>query len=132
MYWWFFNHTRASSSGSDSRNLLKLSTKNRTLQGFQAYSRLYYETKLKDVIDKEYKVHTETVPKEEQKTRFAFAAALTKTLLDSESDEVKAEVEAYRKKESTSKEIKLEDDSDDDDDPEKQDERDERNRQMQE
>jgi len=65
------------------------------LQPFQAYSRLYYETKLKAIINEKLKEHTESVPKEEQKTRFVFLTALTKELFDAETDEVKKEVEAF-------------------------------------
>jgi hypothetical protein len=130
VYWWFHNHTRGSSGGTDARNTLKLSTKSRTLQPFQAYSRLYYEIKLKDVINVEFEEHTKTVPKHEQKTRFVFSTALTKTLYEAETEEVKKEVEVYRKKQTSSCAIKLEEDEGEDD-PMDEDELDERNQQMQ-
>lgn len=85
------------------------------LQGYQAYSQLYYDTKLKGIIDKKYKEHTETVPKEEQTSWFAFSTSLTKVLFERETNEIKVEVDAYWKKEVTSKEIKLDNESDSDD-----------------
>lgn len=79
------------------------------LQPFQAYSKLYHKSKLKAIIDekfKEYQQNTEG----EQKSRFAFATSLTKQMLDNESEEVKQEVEAYRKQLLEDNKIKLEDD----------------------
>jgi hypothetical protein len=86
--------------------MLKLS-KSQALQPFQAYSRLYYDTKLKDIIDAKFSEHTETVPVHEQMTRFVFGAALTRTLYEAETEEVKKEVEVYRTTQAASKPIKL-------------------------
>jgi hypothetical protein len=61
----------------------------RVLQSHQAYSQLYYESKLKSIIDKKYKEHLETVPLKNQKSVFAFHAAETKELFDTETDEVR-------------------------------------------
>ena len=109
--------------------MLKLSTKSRRLQPFQAYSRLYYDTKLKPIIDEKYKEYTETVPEDEQKTRFVFSAALTKTLFEAETEEVKREVEEFRKKQESLGTIQLKEE----DEEVVVDEaaQDERNRQMQ-
>lgn len=84
---------------------------------------------MKAIIDEKFKEHTESVPKEEQKTRFVFSTGLTKELFDAEMDEVKKEVEAFRKKLGSST-IKLEDEGAEDkamDEAEQQ----ERNLQMQ-
>jgi hypothetical protein len=97
IYWWYFNHSRSTTSGTDSRNVLKLQG-SRHLQPYQAYSQLYYESKLKPIIDKKYKEHLETVPSDEQKTAFAFRVNEMKKLFEDESDEVKREVEGYRQK----------------------------------
>ena len=70
----------------------------RHLQAFQAYSQLYYESKLKPIVEKNYKEHLENVPSDEQKTAFAFRTAEIKRLLEAESEDVKREVEEYRKK----------------------------------
>jgi hypothetical protein len=130
VYWWFHNHTRTSTSGTDARNTLKLSTTTRVRQPYQAYSKLYYETKLKDIIDEKYKEHIDTTPKAEQKGRFAFTSALTKSFYDAETDEIKNEVEIFRKKQVAMNTIKLEEGSETD---EKMDAAslEERNRQMQ-
>jgi len=68
------------------------------LQPTQAYSRLYYNSKLKEIVNKEYKEHTDNTPKDQQEKCIAFAAKLVEKLLNEETDEVKAKVEAYRKK----------------------------------
>ena len=84
---------------------------------------------MKAIIDEKFKEHTESVPKEEQKTRLVFSTGLTKELFDAETDEVKKEVEAFRKKLGSST-IKLEDEGAEDkamDEAEQQ----ERNLQMQ-
>jgi hypothetical protein len=109
IYWWYFNHSRTTTSGSDTRNVLKLQGSSRILQPFQAYSQLYYESKLKPIIDEKYKVHLETVPFDKQKTAFAFRAAETKELLEAETEEVKREVEEYRRKKVSDKTINIKD-----------------------
>lgn len=68
------------------------------LQPYQAYSQLYYESKLKAIIDEKYKEHLETLPESERKKRFQFGNSLTKSMYEGESDKVKEEVERYRKK----------------------------------
>jgi hypothetical protein len=84
-------------SGTGRKDILRL-TKSRMLQPTQAYSRLYYNSKLKEIVDKEYKEHTDNTPKDQQEQRVAFTAKLLEKLLNEETDEVRAEVEAYRKK----------------------------------
>jgi hypothetical protein len=79
----------------------------RVLQSYQAYSQLYYETKLKPVIDKKYHDYLETVPPKDQKSAFAFRAAETKRLFDAETDEVKKQVEEYRKMKVSDMAIKI-------------------------
>jgi hypothetical protein len=115
IYWWYFNHSRSTTSGSDTRNVLKLQGSNRILQPFQAYSQLYYELKIKPIIDKKYKEHLETVPFDEQKSAFAFRARVTKELLEAETEEVKREVEEYRRKKVSDTAIKIEDNDGQDD-----------------
>ena len=118
-------------SGTDSRGVLKLTSKTR-LQPFQAYSRLYYDEKLKPIVDEKYKEHIESVPKAQQKSRFAFSAALTRELFDAESEEVKNKVEVYRKSQSLLCALKLEEDEGEEEDLDEASElNEERNRQMQ-
>src|SRR5258708_6054740 len=85
VYWWFFNHSRASTSGMDTRGTLKLSAKSKVLQPYQAYSQLYYNSKLKPVIDEMYQEHLESMPIADQKTRFVFTATATKELYEAET-----------------------------------------------
>jgi hypothetical protein len=107
VYWWYFNHTRSTSSGMDNHDSQKLTSKKRVIQGFQAYLQLYYEEKVKNIVKQKYQEHIDTVSKENQKSRFVFMAALTKELFDKETAEVKAEAENYRQKEKMAKVIKL-------------------------
>jgi hypothetical protein len=130
VYWWFHNHSRSSSGGTDARNTLKLLSKSRVLQPFQAYSKLYYDTKLKDVVNAKFSEYTETVPIHEQMTRFVFGVALTKTLYEAETEEVKKEVEVYWAKLASSGAIKLEE-KEGEDNPMDIAALDERNQQMQ-
>jgi len=81
----------------------------RVLQPFQAYSQLYYEPKLKSIIDERYEKHLKAVPIPKQKSVFAFRAAETKALYDAETDEVKQEVEEYRQRKVTDMATKIED-----------------------
>lgn len=111
---------------------MKIATKSKLLQPFQAYSQLYYDKKLKKIIDEEYEKHTGQYPADsaERQSRFIFSTSLTKKLLDEETAKVKAEVETYRKEQAVSKEIKLED-SGDDEDALSEEKRQEMNQQMQ-
>ena len=95
---------------------MKITGKTKKLQPFQAYTKLYHESKLKAIIEEKFKEHQENVPQAEQKARFAFATSLTKEMYASETDKVKAEVEAYRHRLAEGDKIKLEYDDDDDDD----------------
>jgi hypothetical protein len=108
IYWWYFNHTRSTTSGTDSRSVLKLAG-SRVLQPYQAYSHLYYESKLKTIIEERYKEHLEVVPTKDQQSAFVFRTAETKALFDAETDEVKQEVEEYRQKKVEDVAIKIED-----------------------
>jgi len=84
------------------------------LQPFQAYSKLYYDTKLKDIVDTRFSEYTETVPIHEQMTRFVSGAALTKRLYKAETEEVKKKVEVFRAKLASSGTIKLEEEEGED------------------
>jgi hypothetical protein len=115
VYYWFFNHTRTMSSGTGRKDLLRLTAKSRKLQLVQAYSRLYYEKKVKDTVDVRYKEHLETTAKHEQLSRVAFSANVTKEFFDAETEEVKQEVEKYRDKVLSGGTIKLDDTADGED-----------------
>jgi hypothetical protein len=54
---------------------------------------MYYETKLKPIVDEKYAEYLEETPKEHQENRIAFAAVLVAKLFEQETPEIKAEVE---------------------------------------
>ena len=59
---WFNNHTRDSSSGQGKRKLLDLRPKkSRMLPNWQAYSHLYYDEKLKEVVEEEWPAEREEI-----------------------------------------------------------------------
>jgi hypothetical protein len=59
---------------------------------------LYYETKLKSIIDEEYAAYLASVKDgEKPKTRIQIQTDVGRREYEKESDEVKTEVEAYRK-----------------------------------
>jgi hypothetical protein len=70
---------------------------------------MYYETKLKPIVDEKYAEYLEETPKEHQQNRIAFAAVLVAKLFEQETPEIKAEVEAYIEKHFANKNIRLQD-----------------------
>jgi hypothetical protein len=112
VYYWFFNHTHTTSSGTGRKDLLRLTANSRRLQLVQAYSRLYYEKKVKDTVDVRYKEYLETTAKHEQLSRVAFSANVMKEFFDAETEEVKQEVEKYRDKVLSGNTIKFDDTAD--------------------
>ena len=99
---WFHNNTRNQSSNASSRGLLKMKTKPRSLQDWQAYQALTYESKWKVIVDKEWKRYQaewelehpkETPPKK----RFTFMVEFMKEKYKNETEEMKQKCEEYRK-----------------------------------
>jgi uncharacterized protein YbaR (Trm112 family) len=70
---------------------------------------------VKDTVDTRYKEYIETTAKHEQLSRIVFAANITKEFFDTETEEVKQEVEIYREKLSSGGTIKLDGTADGDD-----------------
>lgn len=66
------------------------------LQPTQAYSELYYESKLRTTIVAEWEAKLESEPDLRSKDALAYRNMRLKQLLEEESDDVKAEVEHYR------------------------------------
>jgi hypothetical protein len=66
---------------------------------------------LKSIIDKNYNKHYETISAHEQRTAFAFHVAKIKWLFKAKTEEVKHQVEEYRKKRMNASDmaIKIED-----------------------
>ncbi|KAH7904111.1 hypothetical protein BJ138DRAFT_1186425 [Hygrophoropsis aurantiaca] len=109
---WINNHTRHTSSGDGKQKLLDLSGKKpNRWQLYQAYSHLYYEKKLREIIKsdyvtylKEFKEHEGEAPvpndddakKRKPETIFAFRNRRLRELYLTETDEVKKEVEELR------------------------------------
>jgi len=105
---WFNNHTRATSSGNRRRKLLDLSAKKtKKRQSWQAYSRLYWETKLKEKVQDKWVAYKKTMTEKAaaentEPPTFPDGAPLTfrnpvvQRLFAAESAEVKDEVERYR------------------------------------
>ena len=85
---------------------------------------------MKPIVKARYQEHIDQTPMDQREKRVAFAANITKELLEAETDEVKAQVEAYREKHYANGSIKLSDDGSDETIT-GEDEEQERNEQMQ-
>jgi hypothetical protein len=102
---WVNNHTRSTSSGEGKQKLLDLSgKKGRRWQPYQAYSHLYYNKKLRQIIVDGYIEYLAGVPNEEPDSMFKYRNRELRVLLDKETDEVKAEVGALCERSVTVKE----------------------------
>lgn len=98
---WINNHTRLPKERGQSRQpKLDLSGKRKPKwQPYQAYSHLYWETRLKAEIDPEYPVYVANVPLGEgTQSLLVFRNRRLRELLANETAAVKAEVEACRGK----------------------------------
>jgi hypothetical protein len=127
---WFKNHSRSSASSGPNagrRPVLDLGgkkTKARKLTVFQAYSKLYYESKVKDAVQAgwadEYlaknPTHSPTDPI--PPPSIAFRNKVTQQLYENESEDVKSEVE--RKRDGTGTEEPVEHVGESDDDQERE------------
>lgn len=96
---WFFNHTRGSSSGAGTRGVLKLSAPPKVMQPWQAYLKLFQNTKLKEKIDKAWREYLSSVPEGQKpkKTLFEIRNKVAQESYKAETPEVKRQVEEYRK-----------------------------------
>lgn len=92
---WINNHTRKTSSGDGKLKLLDLSgKKKKRWQPYQAYSHLYYKTRLRSVITNAYIEYLVGVSDgEEADSLFKFRNRELRALLENETIEVKAEVD---------------------------------------
>jgi hypothetical protein len=88
------NHTRSTSSGEGRLKRLDLTGKKpRRWQPYQAYSRLYYTTKLRPIIAAGYLEYLIALPAgEEPDSQFKYRNRQLRLMLEEETDEVKAEV----------------------------------------
>jgi hypothetical protein len=99
VFFWFHNNTRASSSGSGKRGLLKINVKSKVPRAWQAYQSLYYQSKLKPIVNAAYEAYLATIPPNTKpKTRFVIMNQVVQQSFAEETEEVKAEVEEYRRK----------------------------------
>ena len=94
------NHTRSTSSGEGRLKRLDLTGKKpRRWQPYQAYSHLYYHTKLRPIIVARYLEYLATVPAGAQPdSQFKHRNRQLRLMLEAETDEVKAEVTALCEK----------------------------------
>src|SRR5262245_42839065 len=100
---WFNNHTRASASSGGRRKLLKLGGTKKKLRTTQAYQTLYYQEKIKEVVEKRWEIEYKSKPGNESKVKcpappLHFRNQITEEMWENESAEVKAKVEEYRNK----------------------------------
>ena len=105
---WYNNHTRTSSSGEGKKKVLDLGgRKRKMLPDWQAYSRLYYDDRIKATVDREWQ---EEIRKQNENegdgttqnllskvANVRFRAVITQRLFANESPEIKENVEKYRK-----------------------------------
>jgi hypothetical protein len=105
---WFNNHTRESYRGESKKDILDLAEpkKNRQLSLVQAYSHLYYDTRVKDIVAVEWpkerariierRANGEDVKEPEETAPVWFRNKMTKVEFLAETEEIQAEVEKYR------------------------------------
>lgn len=100
VFYWFHNHTRGSSSGTGKRGVLKLQTKTKLLQPWQAYQSLFYRSKLKPIIDQAWEDYKSSlaVGTKPDKSRFLFMNEKVQEMFAAETEEVRELVEAHRLK----------------------------------
>jgi hypothetical protein len=119
---WYNNHSRTggSADGLKAKLLDLQGKKSKKLQPTQVYSRLYYETKLKPIIAECWQTHLIANPEDASKSGppLQFRNKIIRDLYDSETPEIKAEVE--RRREEGQSEDELEHDGDGVDEEESQ------------
>ena len=98
---WFHNHTRTHNLGSGSNAILKIKTKSRTLQAWQAYQALTYESQWREEVDNKWGDYlatwnTANPDEKPEKTRLVYLMEFMKEKLAAETDEMKQKVEEYR------------------------------------
>ena len=92
---------RGATSGNGSRGLLKLKAKPKSLQEWQVYQLMTYETQWKAVIDKEWETYKSTWEVENpgtelDKTRFTFMNSFMKEKYLEQTEEVQSSVRKCR------------------------------------
>jgi hypothetical protein len=102
---WFNNHTRETGRANQILNLT-IAKKDRLLAQSQAYSQLYYETRIKDVVVAEWPAERDRILEQKKNGEDVkdppkiaplwFRNKISQSEFQAESDEVKAEVEKYR------------------------------------
>ena len=84
---------------SGKSGVIKLQKNTKLLPAWQAYQTLYYEKKLKPLVEEAYSRRTENLPEgKKPKGRIAIIGEIAREQLENETPEVKAEVEEYRTK----------------------------------
>ncbi|KAM6501765.1 hypothetical protein JOM56_001742 [Amanita muscaria] len=95
---WFNNHTRATSSGMGTRQVLNLGAGPKLVQHWQAFQNLHWETGLRDKVEDAWKAYKDGFPDgcEIPLSRFAFRNQKLRQWYTESSEETKAAVEAHR------------------------------------
>ncbi|KAJ8474938.1 hypothetical protein ONZ51_g6876 [Trametes cubensis] len=106
VYWWFWNR-RGSSNGTTgkrskgekkAKTVLDLTKKiKKKVQPYQAYWSLKGKA-VTPIVKQAYKDYQKSVPEDQQVEEFAFNTQKVREMYEAETDEVKAEVEAHRRK----------------------------------
>lgn len=95
---WFHNTTRAQSAGGK-RGVIKINKNARLVPAWQTYVNLYYEEKLKALVEKAYTDHLASLGEgQNPKPKVAIMGEVARAMLEQESDEIKEEIEIHRQK----------------------------------
>jgi hypothetical protein len=105
---WFNNHTRDTSAGDGRKELLDLSAKKpKMMIDWQAYSILYYESKVMDTANEQWpaerekllerRANGEKLKEPPEAAPLWFRNKLTRIAFRTETQEVKDEIDKYRK-----------------------------------
>ena len=103
MYWWFYNRRNGEKTGKrvtedDRKTTIDLTKRaKKHVIPYQAYMSLYRKT-LGPKVKEAYKQHVASVPQGEVSKWLPFMTQMAREMYEAESEEVKAEVEKYRKK----------------------------------
>ena len=92
---WFHNTTRPSTAST--RNVIKIKTLNKLPAEWQAYQTLYYEQKLKALVDSRYKAYCNGLePGKTPQSRISFQTEVVRAEYWKETPEVRAAVQKHR------------------------------------
>ena len=95
---WFHNITCAQSAGGK-RGVIKIKKTTRLVPAWQTYINLYYDEKLKPLVEKAYADHLASLEEgKSPKPKVVIIGEVAQAMLEDESDEIKDEIENHRQK----------------------------------